>query len=393
MPSRREFLKTLMAAAASAIALNAIPAPRAAAAEAEAPELPWPYTKLDPAESLKRGHLGYYMFECAGGAFWAIVSQLAEKIGHPWTLLPVHDLETVRNAVLQKKHLLGLFQYGYGGVVGWATICGAPNASVAVMQMIMGLHGVWTFAGRLLLRWYEIMRFPSELANQYAVTGKMYVPKEKMKSSKWLPQSVSYSTLCHVSVGRWCMASGYASGSKERSERCGRLTGDTAAATTVILNAFYDVMSEMGLLENGRVNMEKAEAVEEKIIDSLKGKIEEYSRTGDEVTRFYAGWLVKAFKLSATTAACRVCHYKGKDYEMGQFTRGFLQCESCHKDMTPHAHYMFQMPQEMPTHKAEAEEMASVSPALTGLMGALAGVAAGIGLSRKLSGESGEEEK
>jgi len=41
--------------------------------------------------------------------------------------------------------------------------------------------------------------------------------------------SVSGSTLCHVSVARWCKASGFEVDSPQRRERCARLTGQVAA--------------------------------------------------------------------------------------------------------------------------------------------------------------------
>ncbi|MDK2384835.1 MAG: hypothetical protein QI199_08565, partial [Candidatus Korarchaeota archaeon] len=98
------------------------------------------------------------------------------------------------------------------------------------------------------------------------------------------------SVLCHVSVSRWCVASGYASGSAERSERCGRLTGDVAAKAVELLNA------------------------------NMRGALPEVAKV----------------TLSQFTADCRTCHYKGKNYEQGQFSRGFLECEACHKDMRAH---------------------------------------------------------
>ena len=41
-------------------------------------------------------------------------------------------------------------------------------------------------------------------------------------------------------------------------------------------------------------------------------------------------------KLTQDTVSCRVCHFKGKNFEGGQFTRGSMECSSCHNDMTPH---------------------------------------------------------
>ena len=55
-----------------------------------------------------------------------------------------------------------------------------------------------------------------------------------------LPQSESDSVLCHISVSKWCYINKIEAESKQRSERCGRLTADVAAKTAEILNAKID---------------------------------------------------------------------------------------------------------------------------------------------------------
>jgi len=355
--TRRGFLKTAAAATLATAMLPRLAAP-ASAEETGVPELPWPYTKLDPEEARKRGHLGYYLFECAGGSFWAIASQLQEKIGHPWTLLPIPSFDKVIEAVKEGKHLVSLFQYGYGGVVGWGTLCGALNGPIFAIQMIVGEHEAWDRLGKALMRLYETTPLPTKKSNDYAVNGQMYVPPEKMKSRKWLPQNVSGSTLCHVSVGKWCEVSGYASGSAERSERCGRLTGDMTAYAVMLLNAYFEAYEQYG---DASKAADEAVAVVEEIAKN------EYGGT---------------VRLSATTASCRVCHYKGKVYEDGQFTRGFLACESCHRDMRPHAHTFFNPEYAEPAPESETaaqrrlKEAAVVGSLASAAIGAVAGFAA-----------------
>ncbi|UXD21876.1 Split soret cytochrome C precursor [Ignicoccus pacificus DSM 13166] len=345
MVTRREFVKRL----AGAALFGALLGPKAAEGAVQeevakkvvkAPPLPWPYVELDPEETRKLGHLGYYAFECSGGAFWAIAVQLREKVGYPWTLIPIPSKEEVLDAVNKGHHLTGFFQYGFGGVVGWGTICGAPQGGIMIMSMVVKNKKDWEELGRLLLRFYETTPFPSKKINEYAVKGELY-PK-KLKYSGWLPQSVSHSVLCHVSVSKWCMASGFASGSKERSERCGRLTGDVAAEAVTLLNAYF------------KGGLEKAKSLAK-------------------------------LKFSATTAACRECHYKGKDFEMGQFTRGFMQCETCHKDLRAHAH-------EFLTKGASGAELMTVGLGAGGL-GAFAGFLAGLASNGPSEGEGSEEEE
>ncbi|BES81547.1 hypothetical protein PABY_11140 [Pyrodictium abyssi] len=254
-------------------------------------------------------------------------------------------------AVREGKHLHSLFQYGYGGAVGWGTLCGALNGSLAIIQMVVGEHKHWDALGKKLMRWYESTPLPSDKSNEYAVKGMMYVPKEKMKSTKWLPSNISGSTLCHVSVGKWCEISGYASGSKERSERCGRLTGDVAAMTVQLLNTYFE-----------------------------KGLSAALALAAD-------------VRLSPTTASCRVCHYKGKDYEAGQFTRGYLACESCHRDMRPHAHTFVSLGGGHGEAGLKGPSWAR-DLAIAGLgAAAAAGVAAGVLAGSGSREDRGEEEK
>ncbi|RLI85328.1 MAG: split soret cytochrome c precursor [Archaeoglobales archaeon] len=220
---------------------------------APAPELPWPYVKLDVEKTRRLGYLGYHKgLHCAAGAFYGIVVQLQEKVGYPWTQIPID-----------------MYHYGAGGVVGWAVLCGALNGASGAINLAAGEDAKEIV--NELMGWYTEFPFPSDQSNSYTDYG-----------IGELPKSVSKSTLCHVSVTEWCKVSGYASGSKERSERCARLTGDVAAKAVELLNAWKD------------------------------GKFEPTYELPDEVKQ------------------CRNCHYKGKNFTAGQFTRGKMNCMNCH---------------------------------------------------------------
>ena len=288
--NRRDFLKKF--AATSGILLLAGPEVVLAApketpqpATEEVPPLPWGYVELDPEYVRKLGHLGYYAFECSGGAFWAIMTALREKVGFPYTTLPLPSVDEVIAAVKEKKELQVPMHFGAGGGGGYGSLCGALNGACAAMNMAIEIDLAKEFT-RKLFRWYEKTPIPSDISNEYAAKHQFLVPK--YKSDKPLPQSVAGSVLCHVSVSNWCVKSGYASGSSERSERCGRLTGDVAAMAVEFMNAH------------------------------LRGEAPE------KIT------------FTPLTTECRGCHYKGKDFEEGQFTRGYMECESCHTDRRPH---------------------------------------------------------
>ncbi|MBI9088714.1 MAG: C_GCAxxG_C_C family protein [Desulfobacterium sp.] len=291
---RRSFLKGLAAFPGAALC-GILGAKNASASIAtpetvEAPALPWGYKELDPEYLRKLGHLGYYAFECGGGAFWAMMTALKEAMGYPYTVIPLPTRKAVINHLKNKKsgmHLQVMMQFGVGGVANFGSLCGAPNGASSAINIALPMGDVKEVVPRLM-RYYETTPFPSDKANETALKKAFYPPK--YKSDKSLPQSASHSVLCHVSVGGWCEKAGYASGSKERSERCARLTGDISAMGGILLNAH------------------------------MKGELH----------------TVFPMKVSQETAGCRTCHSKGKKYESGQFTRGMMECGNCHDDMRPH---------------------------------------------------------
>ncbi len=228
----------------------------------EVPKWPWPYQKLDVETVRKKGHLGYYHGACCYGAFWAIINELQEKVGFPYNTIPAE-----------------IMKYGEGGVVGWASLCGALNGAAAAITLVSG-EDVYNGLVHELMGWYTEFAFPSDKSNQYAQEKAFLV--DKYKSEKVLGKSVSGSPLCHVSVTNWCKETGFASGSPERSERCARLTGDVAAYAVELLNAQVD------------------------------------------------GKFASAYELPAAVETCRSCHSKGKDFEVGGWTRGKMSCEQCH---------------------------------------------------------------
>lgn len=295
--NRRDFIKgaaVLSGAAICGAAVKNAMADETAPAQQQqvsAPPLPWGYKELDPEYVRKLGHLGYYMEECGGGAFWAIITALKEKVGYPYTLIPTPTKQEYLDA-LAKGDAAPKFQvpmqYGAGGVVGFASLCGAPNGSASAITYAVPMKDAEEIIKRLM-RYYETESFPTDKSNEYAVKHEFLEPK--LKSDIALPRSESHSVLCHVSVGKWCEHSGYASGSKERAERCARVTGDVAAMAVIMLNA------------------------------QMKGQLD----------------TVLPLKYSHDTAGCMSCHTKGDKFESGEFTRGTMECQPCHDEaMVPH---------------------------------------------------------
>lgn len=229
----------------------------------------FPYKKLEPSELKLVGRNEYHGFgtnyhptHCSEGSFRPIVLKLREKVGKQWNNIPTT-----------------IPYWSHGGGMGWAVLCGGVVGATTALQLVLG-HKDIDKAASGFWKWYIQYPFPQ------------YKPPSNAKGiTKDLGTSVSKSVQCHQSVTNWCIATGYASGSPERSERCSRLTGECAAKAAKILNAAADGELER---EIGNLNL----------------------------------------SLPAQKNGCRGCHFKGPDLEEGQWTRGKMNCIQCHE--APH---------------------------------------------------------
>lgn len=211
--SRREFIRN--AGAYGAVAGVGLAGGRSlpnqeTAAQATHP-FGYPEGGLDVERTRRLGYDGFKGLElpdgvrhggCAFGAFHAIIGQLAEVVGAPYTTIPTQMMD-----------------WAGAGVVGFGTLCGTLNGAGAAIGLICNGRDARGFISDLMT-WYSETPLPTNLQ---APTGD-------------LPQSTASSNLCHVSLTRWCRKSGLASGSPERAERCSRLAGDVAAKAVELLN-------------------------------------------------------------------------------------------------------------------------------------------------------------
>jgi len=205
----------MIAAAAGGAALTPILAKNIHAAKEpeKIPEVPWVYKKLDPVAVAERAYPAYYKGGCSYGAYEGIIGQLKEDMGYPYILIPTE-----------------MFIFGEGGVAGTSTLCGALNGAAAAMFLVTGAVEEEKRAAAFemiqeLFNWYEQEALPN------------YRPKNPKYEIKG---SVSKSPLCHVSVTKWCKATGFKSFSKERAERCGWLTASAAKYAVELLNKRVD---------------------------------------------------------------------------------------------------------------------------------------------------------
>jgi hypothetical protein len=253
MPSQRRDVLRMFAAASGAVALTPLLRRSAHGAGEAAPAVPWPYKRLNPEVAAERGYAGYYKGACCYGAFDAVVSQLREEVGSPYTMIPSE-----------------MMIFGEGGVAGISSLCGALLGASAAIFL---LHG-----GLEPRKREEAFALIHELFNWYEQEA---LPNFRPKSPKFeIKTSVARSPLCHVSVTHWTKATGLKSFSKERSERCGWLTGSVAKYTAEMLNA--------------------------KLLDAS---------------------FKPAHALSSEVKVCQSCHDKGGALED---SRGMMDCGGCH---------------------------------------------------------------
>ncbi|MCX8021699.1 MAG: C-GCAxxG-C-C family protein [Syntrophorhabdaceae bacterium] len=217
------------------------------------PDLPWPYKKLDPVLAAEDGYAGYYKGACSYGVFESIVGQLRKEVGFPYTMVPTT-----------------LLVVGQGGMADTASLCGALTGAASAIFLVAGgldpkkREVAYKIIQEVFL-WYEQTALPD------------YKPNKPRFES--IAKSVSNSTLCHVSISRWCKVSKFKAFSKERSDRCGWITAAVAKYTVEMLNKHADTTF--------------------KTIHTL----------------------------SPESQKCRSCHDRGSVLEN---TRGIMDCGGCH---------------------------------------------------------------
>lgn len=171
----------------------------------------WTPRALDVAEIQPIAHERFYHqgFGCGYGVFYSIIGTMGKKWGEPYNSFPYSMMEM-----------------GKSGFSEWGTLCGALLGGVAAMSLFWGRKDRDPMVDELF-RWYETAAFP------------MYKPAKGLPVGLDvdLPTSVADSVLCHISVSRWSYTTGIPAQSKQRSERCARITADVAKKTVEIMNA------------------------------------------------------------------------------------------------------------------------------------------------------------
>lgn len=172
------------------------------------PSRSWPYMALDTERTAELAYQYHQQKRsCMYGVFAGVILQLAEKVGEPFRSFPCE-----------------MMAYGAGGVAGWGTLCGALNGGAAAIALVARKEADRTAMIEELFSWYQNTKLP------------VFVPKKAFFPAD--PPAVKPdSVLCHPSVSAWIKQAKVSFYSKEREERCTRLTADTARKTVELLNA------------------------------------------------------------------------------------------------------------------------------------------------------------
>jgi hypothetical protein len=190
--------------------------PEAEAVGGTAEKWPWPYVKLDPEKTAELAYNEWYRVFCGAAVINSVFSQLREKVGEPYKSFPSDA-----------------FVFLEGGMAGWGTICGSNAGANLVSNVIIGPRTAGpdcengALIGSETMDWYSNTPLP------------VFVPKEPKQKTKII-QTTSQSPLCHISVGKWMKASGYAFVSPERKDRCARVAASVAYQLVQHLNDWKD---------------------------------------------------------------------------------------------------------------------------------------------------------
>lgn len=166
--------------------------------------------KIDVEAIGKKAYEDYGKVFCAQTVGAALVEQLAKEVGGQWKTFPVDALF-----------------WGHGGITGWGTACGT-------------LIGAGTVVGLALDDKKVAERVVNDIMAYYANTNLPVFEPKKVIIAEIKSKSTANTPLCHVSVGKWMDKEKVKFFSKERKERCGRISADIAIYTAKLLNQVAD---------------------------------------------------------------------------------------------------------------------------------------------------------
>ena len=224
--SRRDFMKKSSVMVGTAAVLGAgmltgcSSEPQVIEKEVEVPAYPFPSCEFDLDLAEKVGYEGYFENGCCYGVAKALLTQLADKVGAPFTFIPPE-----------------MFANGKEGYQA-ASLCGAMGGALGVFGLLLGPDDARAMT-KELNAWYTSTPLP------------IYQPEGPAPV-----QTVAGSINCLDSVSEFMTAAGVEKADPIRKRRCGGVTADVARKAAELLNIHFGFMA--------------APVVDEKPADELK---------------------------------------------------------------------------------------------------------------------------
>ena len=224
--SRRDFMKKSSVMVGTAAVLGAgmltgcSSEPQVIEKEVEVPAYPFPSCEFDLDLAEKVGYEGYFENGCCYGVAKALLTQLADKVGAPFTFIPPE-----------------MFANGKEGYQA-ASLCGAMGGALGVFGLLLGPDDARAMT-KELNAWYTSTPLP------------IYQPEGPAPV-----QTVASSINCLDSVSEFMTAAGVEKADPIRKRRCGGVTADVARKAAELLNIHFGFMA--------------APVVDEKPADELK---------------------------------------------------------------------------------------------------------------------------
>ncbi len=224
MESRRDFLKKTGVLLGGAALLGATGCMATENGEPEVPEYPYTCCEFDLDRVEKLAYEGYFENGCCYGVAKALLTELSEKIGYPFTVIPAE-----------------MFANGKEGYVN-GSLCGAMGGALGIIGLVCASDDARAIT-KQLNDWYTSTPLP------------IYQPEITAPV-----QTVSPSINCLDSISLFMKEAGVERKDPIRKARCGGLSGDVAKKTAELLNIHFGYMAAPVV--------EETPAVEETLADN-----------------------------------------------------------------------------------------------------------------------------
>jgi hypothetical protein len=121
--------------------------------------------------------------------------------------------------------MFDIVQAGYGGQ---GTLCGVLGVSAHFFNLVaFDAQKTYVAMNDDLFQWYSRTSFPTQRFDAIA-----HFPKQVQRLAK--------SPLCHVSVSQWTLAAGAEVTSRQKKDRCAKVTGEVVYNLVLMLNAYAE---------------------------------------------------------------------------------------------------------------------------------------------------------